>query len=787
MWEGEDSFEKELKGLTNFRPPISASRINAIAKLALKNIKYHKNVVHSVERFIKKCRPEYRLASLYIIDSICRHSRTKFGDKDVYVRRFSKNLEKSFDYIFQCVKSDQDSVRRVISLWSKNSVFPNEIIATLVDMSRQKTGVEPPDIPSHIRRAPEFDHGLPSSSFTSPTKKASSPTPPPIFHDSPPPSSHLPPLPSPSVASTYAQSLSIAPSQPIAPSQSMPPSQSIPPSQPQTYPTDPTLLANYNYSFPYYNYAVPSYTDKSRDPRLSSAQENSPNNSPYMGPGTGSSGTTGNLGGVSGNYPPTSAPPGQPAAAQSVADLYMFDYGDDEDDETRIAEQKRRRLEEERKVHEDRGGVRRLPAFEDQQSEGGQRLGTGGISLGFPANYEQLDGILPGNQGMYAQQFAQQTGSGTLENTGNTINNMPQQGTTQNQHITSNISSNPLVSFHNTFNNGGRGGFQQTQGAGGAQGARMGSPGASGMSPAASFQSPSAAGAAGSTGFPVAGQPLPPGFTKVKSTTLWLGNLPENTTKLNLYHEFSRFGQLSQIKLFPQKNMGFVAYFLRTSAETAKRERVSIAGYPIKIGWGRGDDHQGAKDSFNRIMGETVLPISSVPDHHTLNQQLLQQQYELEEELGIPHSNGNSSMMGIPSVDELGGLNSSPAPFGIQQPQQPSSGNMDPRALAENFLANSLFKMMEGGEGFGEMAGNAGGGWFPQGVDEERGHDRDRARDRDRDRDRDDRGRKRERHFTERKEDRGGRDDRRSSLGKRKFEEDDRKGGHSSNRRRTGR
>ena len=44
---------------------------------------------------------------------------------------------------FQCIKSDQKAVRRVISLWGKNNVFPAEIVELLKKISLEQTGVVP--------------------------------------------------------------------------------------------------------------------------------------------------------------------------------------------------------------------------------------------------------------------------------------------------------------------------------------------------------------------------------------------------------------------------------------------------------------------------------------------------------------------------------------------------------------------------------------------------------------------------------------------------------------------
>lgn len=68
----------------------------------------YKHVVQIVEKFIKKCKPEYKVPGLYVIDSIVRQSRHQFGtDKDVFGPRFSKNITATFQYLYLCPSEDK--------------------------------------------------------------------------------------------------------------------------------------------------------------------------------------------------------------------------------------------------------------------------------------------------------------------------------------------------------------------------------------------------------------------------------------------------------------------------------------------------------------------------------------------------------------------------------------------------------------------------------------------------------------------------------------------------------
>lgn len=90
--------------------------MSAITRGAIKAIKFYKHVVHSVEKFIQKCKPEYKVPGLYVIDSIVRQSRHQFGqDKDVFAPRFAKNMQQTFANLFRCPPEDKVSyVKNII-------------------------------------------------------------------------------------------------------------------------------------------------------------------------------------------------------------------------------------------------------------------------------------------------------------------------------------------------------------------------------------------------------------------------------------------------------------------------------------------------------------------------------------------------------------------------------------------------------------------------------------------------------------------------------------------------
>ncbi|KAM4701649.1 SR-related and CTD-associated factor 4 isoform 2-T2 [Discoglossus pictus] len=131
-----NAFNQELFSLMDMKPPISRAKMILITKAAIKAIKLYKHVVQIVEKFVKKCKPEYKVPGLYVIDSIVRQSRHQFGiDKDVFGPRFTKNLTATFQCLYLCPTEDKSKIVRVLNLWQKNGVFKIEIIQPLLDMA----------------------------------------------------------------------------------------------------------------------------------------------------------------------------------------------------------------------------------------------------------------------------------------------------------------------------------------------------------------------------------------------------------------------------------------------------------------------------------------------------------------------------------------------------------------------------------------------------------------------------------------------------------------------------
>lgn len=108
----------------------------AITRAAMRAIKFYKHVVQSVEKFILKCKPEYKVPGLYVIDSIVRQSRHQYGpEKDVFAPRFARNMKETFANLFRCAPEDKSRIIRVLNLWQKNNVFAPEVIQPIFDLA----------------------------------------------------------------------------------------------------------------------------------------------------------------------------------------------------------------------------------------------------------------------------------------------------------------------------------------------------------------------------------------------------------------------------------------------------------------------------------------------------------------------------------------------------------------------------------------------------------------------------------------------------------------------------
>ncbi|KAJ3167465.1 SR- and CTD-associated factor 8 [Geranomyces variabilis] len=121
-------FDKELHSLYETKIPVSASKISALTKLAVKHAKLYKNVVFSIEKFVQKCPPELKLAGLYVIDSIARAIAKHPEEGESYIARFEEKLDSIIPHLLQAPAKDKDRIKRTVGLWKKSSLFNVAVI-----------------------------------------------------------------------------------------------------------------------------------------------------------------------------------------------------------------------------------------------------------------------------------------------------------------------------------------------------------------------------------------------------------------------------------------------------------------------------------------------------------------------------------------------------------------------------------------------------------------------------------------------------------------------------------
>ena len=91
-------------------------------------------MVQNVEKFISKSEPRYKLAGLYVMDSIIRMSRHKNGpEKDVYAPRFQKNIQQTFNHLAKSSmpRQQKEKSKKVIRYWRSGNIYPGQVTDTL--------------------------------------------------------------------------------------------------------------------------------------------------------------------------------------------------------------------------------------------------------------------------------------------------------------------------------------------------------------------------------------------------------------------------------------------------------------------------------------------------------------------------------------------------------------------------------------------------------------------------------------------------------------------------------
>lgn len=89
---------------------------------------------------------------------------------------------------------------------------------------------------------------------------------------------------------------------------------------------------------------------------------------------------------------------------------------------------------------------------------------------------------------------------------------------------------------------------------------------------------------------PTAGSPLTPGIVPGTSRTVYLGNIPPETSAEEILSHV-RSGQIESVRLLPDKNCAFISFLDSSSAthfhSDAILKKLAIRGQDIKVGWGK--------------------------------------------------------------------------------------------------------------------------------------------------------------------------------------------------------
>merc|ERR1712129_172590 len=124
-WQGQEEFLDALHGCLT----ISKSKISKITKLCMKNRIRYKDIVHHIEKFIRKGKTtnDTKLPQLYLIHHILtsdvKESRNKEANQSKFIRRFGKNIDKTFHALCRGPSSDKAAIAKTVNIWIQQAYF----------------------------------------------------------------------------------------------------------------------------------------------------------------------------------------------------------------------------------------------------------------------------------------------------------------------------------------------------------------------------------------------------------------------------------------------------------------------------------------------------------------------------------------------------------------------------------------------------------------------------------------------------------------------------------------
>eukprot|EP01116_Phalansterium_solitarium_P022987 TRINITY_DN782_c0_g1_i3.p1 TRINITY_DN782_c0_g1~~TRINITY_DN782_c0_g1_i3.p1 ORF type:complete len:320 (-),score=83.41 TRINITY_DN782_c0_g1_i3:9-968(-) len=151
----------------------------------------------------------------------------------------------------------------------------------------------------------------------------------------------------------------------------------------------------------------------------------------------------------------------------------------------------------------------------------------------------------------------------------------------------------------------------------------------------------------------------PPEDKEIK--TLYVGNVPAGSTEEDLRDSFYAYGEISSIKLAPQKMCAFVTYSTRAAAELAASKlytTVTVRGMPVRLAWGK-----------NQILDLNETIVSKKPVLVAKDKPAKPAETQQEEEPAAAATTGGSDFFSIPPLPSTVGF--APAGFGVPVPGPP--------------------------------------------------------------------------------------------------------------------
>lgn len=123
------AFNKSLVSIQECKGSIvSKQKVIEITKAAMNAVRYFKHVVFIIERYLARCRQEFKIPALYIMDSVLRQAKKQYKHKDVYAPRFAVNLTNTISNVLDCESNERLKVVRVVNLWLAHQIFSDDVI-----------------------------------------------------------------------------------------------------------------------------------------------------------------------------------------------------------------------------------------------------------------------------------------------------------------------------------------------------------------------------------------------------------------------------------------------------------------------------------------------------------------------------------------------------------------------------------------------------------------------------------------------------------------------------------